>query len=102
MTANSRTDQNQVEIMGVYRSLGCSVVDCHNVRGGFPDLVIGFKTGFGGVTELVEIKYESGGKTPAQKTFEATWRGSKTVTVRTVEDAIDHFQSVQKKYGIRR
>jgi hypothetical protein len=92
--SQGRPDKNHAAIVEVYEALYCSVVDTHELGGGFPDLVVGI----GGVTCLVEIKYEDGELLPSQKTFTASWRGSKVKVVRTEEDVIEHVRSVRMRF----
>jgi hypothetical protein len=84
----SRKDANHNEIARTFIDLGCTVFDCHSLRGGIGDLIIGVA----GVTTLVEVK--NGAKshsrrklTPAEQNIHTTWRGRIDI-VESVEDAI--------------
>jgi hypothetical protein len=91
--AQGRPDRNHAEVKGWYEKLYCSVVDTHEVGGGFGDLVVGIA----GHTDIVEVKTESGHLEPAQVTFHRDWRGSKVVIVRTQADVINHVQNVRER-----
>ena len=80
----ARTDDNQVEIVRVFRTMGCSVTDLSRVGKGCPDLLVGHW----GVTIPVELKTAKGEMTGDQKKWADAWRGS-FVVVRSGEDAID-------------
>lgn len=94
--AKGAPDANHAQVALWYEQLFCSVVDTHEVGGGFGDLVVGVA----GITELVEVKTEDGELLPSQKTFHRDWRGSKVVIVRTREDVINHAQSMRRR-GIK-
>jgi hypothetical protein len=84
----SKVDDNQKEIVAVFRQLGCSVVVTSMMGAGFPDLVVARA----GRTICVEVK--DGAKapskrklTPDQQEFHAAWRGVIEI-VETIDDAI--------------
>ena len=74
-------------VVAALRASGCTVEPIQGARAGVPDLLVGW----GGVTDLVEVK--SGNKaahalTEAQEAWHRTWRGRPVVVVRSVEDAL--------------
>lgn len=81
----ANVDRNQAEIVDRLRQLGCSVIPLHQVGGGCPDLLIGFKAkGIGPCTVLMEVK--DGEKPPSarvltkdQRKFFARFRGAACV-----------------------
>ena len=95
-----RTDANQSLIVSTYRDLFCSVTCTHELGDGFPDLVVGIPTSWGGSNELVEVK--DGEKppskrklTPDEQDFHDEWRGKKPVIIESVNDVIAHVRAVQ-------
>ena len=88
-----RPDANHAEIVKYYEDLYCSVHDAHKLGFGFPDLVIGCS----GLTELAEVKTEDGDLLPSQVTFRKSWRGSKIVIARNLQDVVDHVQRMRAK-----
>lgn len=52
MRLKARVDGNQVEIVTLFRSMGCSVQHLHVVGKGCPDILVGHK----GLNLLIEIK----------------------------------------------
>lgn len=91
--AFSRKDANHDTLAAVYLQYGCSCVDSSAMGGGFPDALVGCA----GVTDLVEFKSEGGTVTPAQVTFDATWRGSPVWLIRSANDVDLHVQSMRKR-----
>lgn len=84
----ARADRNQPEIVAALRAIGASVVCCHTVGQGMPDLVVAL----GKRTVLLEIKdpNQMPSKrrlTPDQEKFHAAWCGEIYV-VETIEQAI--------------
>lgn len=84
----ARTDDNQTEIVEALRSIGASVTPTHQLGGGFPDIVVGYK----GVNYLFEIK--DGSKPPSARKLTAderkwfeSWCGSAHV-VESVTEAL--------------
>lgn len=72
----ARTDANHAAVRDALRAIGASVADTSAVGGGFPDLVVGFRSR----NFFFEVK--DGAKSPsrrgltkAQKAFAASWRG---------------------------
>jgi Holliday junction resolvase len=84
----AKTDDNQQEIVDVFRRIGCSVAITSGLGDGFPDLVVARR----GKNLLVECK--DGSKppskrklTPDQIEFHATWRGI-IVIVESIDGAL--------------
>jgi len=88
-----RPDANHGEIRKYYEDLYCSVVDSHELGGGFGDLIIGCS----GLTEITEVKTADGEILPSQQTFRKSWRGSKIVIARNLQDVVDHVQRMRAK-----
>jgi Holliday junction resolvase len=85
----ARVDGNQKEIVQALRDIGASVVTCHAVGQGFPDICVGWQ----GATYLLEIKDPSKpirdqALTPSQVKFHESWRGHVAV-VKTVREALE-------------
>jgi hypothetical protein len=92
--AQGKPDENQAMIVSTYEALYCSVVDTHELGGGFPDLVVGIA----GITCLVEVKNADGTLKRSQETFKLDWRGSKPEVVRTEADVIAHVRRVRMRF----
>jgi hypothetical protein len=82
----ARKDDNQTIIVSAFRQFGASVFETHQIGGGFPDIVVGFR----GKNYLIEIK--DGEKcesrrplTPAEIEFHATWHGRVEI-IKSVEE----------------
>lgn len=84
MRLRSRVDNNQKEIVGAFRKLGCSVQHLHRVGEGVPDLLVGFRGG----NYLVEVKSTKGKITDEQLRWFANW-STKVYIIRTIDDAVD-------------
>lgn len=85
-------DANHNDIAGHYKKLGCSVEEL--ARLGYKiDLLVGLV----GVTDLVEVKTEDGTPTKTQSEFNKTWRGRPVVTVRTLDDVVEHVNRVRRE-----
>lgn len=89
MRIRGKRDANHSHIVGVFRDMGCSVLDLASVGQGCPDLLIAR----GGKMRLCEIK--DGDKFPSQQKlteqqarFHAHWNASIAI-VHSVEDAIE-------------
>lgn len=91
--AFSRKDANHDALAAVYVELGCSCEDTSTLGEGFPDAVVGCA----GVTDLVEFKSDGGAIKPAQVTFDARWRGSKVLIIRSRDEVIYHVQSMRHR-----
>lgn len=86
-------DANQAEIIEIYESLGCSVVDAHAIGFGFPDLVVGMA----GETHLVEVKMPNGRMEKSQERFMRDWRGSGVLIVKSADMASEHVKAVRAR-----
>jgi hypothetical protein len=91
--AQGRPDANQAEIVGVYESLFCGVIDTHKLGFGFPDILLHY-SGWCGPRE---IKTEDGELNAAQRTFARDWKGPKIKIIRTMQQAIDDVQEVRRR-----
>lgn len=86
MKRNARVDDNQKQIVEVFRKSGFTVLHLHAVGQGCPDLLVAKH----GKNVLVEVK--DGKKppskqklTPAQQSFHQAWRGQ-IMIVRSISD----------------
>ena len=61
-----------MEIVQIFREMGCSVLSLAAMGKGVPDLLIGLQ----GVTWLVEVKTPKGKLTSDQSAFKEVWQGS--------------------------
>lgn len=91
MRRAAKSDLNQPEVVRALRLAGASVTHTHNVAGGFPDIVAGFR----GETYLIEIKQPGGALTPSQQVWHDEWRGSAYV-VESAEDALRVIGAVKE------
>ena len=85
----SKVDRNQSEIVGMLRTVGCTVQLLHKVGGGCPDLLVGYH----GQNFMLEVKDgelpPSGRKlTLPQDVWHSGWRGHVAV-VKDVREALD-------------
>lgn len=97
MRFRRRADSNQAAVVAALRGIGATVVSLHEVGGGVPDLLVGYR----GFTILVEVKGSKsassaktgGGKktTPRQMAWHQAWRGSTVVVVHSVDEAVAFF-----------
>jgi len=92
MRQRAHRDRNQSEIVQALERIGCSVHDMAAVGGGFPDLVVSFRTDLGGTTVLMEIKHPSpsrprGKDMETQQAFREHWR-DKVHQVISVDEAV--------------
>ena len=87
MKRAAKVDANQREIIAALRKIGCSVQLLHQVGGGCPDVMVGFR----GVTTLLEIKNPAGLNkvSESQITWQNEWRGGPVWVVRSAGEAID-------------
>ncbi len=81
----NRRDANQPEIVGVFESLDCSVLDVSVAPCGF-DLIVGYKT------QAIAVEVKDGSKPPSarkltQNEFSAhlNWRGPKAIITTNAE-----------------
>lgn len=93
----ARIDDNQREIVELFRKLGFSVVMLHQVGNGCPDIMLGKH----GVNTLVELK--DGNKSPSkrkltdgQKEFHESWQGEVFI-VKSKAEAILLAQELDRR-----
>lgn len=91
-----RSDDNQAELVKLYRQLGCSVLVLSRTES--VDALVGLLD----VNDLVEIK--DGSKPPserklsdAEKEFQGSWKGRGVVNVKSAEEVIAHVESIRGK-----
>jgi len=84
MSFPKKVDNNQLEIVKVFKSLGATVLNLSGVGKGCPDLLIGYK----GISVLVEIKSKTGKFTEPQLKFMEQWRGGAVNRIDSVDGAI--------------
>ncbi len=97
MRRAARVDENQKQIVAVFRAAKVTVADTSKVHGGYPDLTIGYL----GYNILVEIK--DGNKppsarklTPKQIEFRDGWDGEYRI-VTSVEEALALIRELQER-----
>ena len=78
-----KPDANQADIVEALRKVGAKVYDASRVGGGFPDIIVGYKS----CLYALELKTSSGKLTADQKKFHTEWTGYISV-VRTVKEAL--------------
>lgn len=76
-----RRDTNHAEVIAAFKALGWSVIDCSQLGGSVPDLMVAR----GGRTVAVEVKTAKGKVQPGQTAWLASWP-SETAIVRDVTD----------------
>lgn len=91
-----RTDENQKEIVSIFRSLGASVQVLSDLGKGCPDIVIGIF----GKNYLVEIK--NGKKPPsgqrlteAEQVFFDSWKGQVCI-IKSLDEAVNFINNITK------
>jgi len=84
MSFPKKVDNNQLEIVKVFKSLGATVLNLSGVGKGCPDLLIGYK----GISVLVEIKSKTGKFTEPQLKFMEQWRGGAVNRIDSIDGAI--------------
>lgn len=85
MRTRARQDRNQVELVRALERLGCSVEPIRSLRGGVPDLLVGFQ----GRNYLIEIKVPKEGRlSESQKMWRDNWRGGKPFVLKTTDDVV--------------
>ena len=96
MRRNARKDTNQDEIVEAMRAIGATVQTLHQLGGGVPDLLIGWR----GVNYLWEVK--DGNKppskrrlTPDEAEWHNGWRGQVDI-IESKEQAIAFLQEAGK------
>jgi hypothetical protein len=91
-----RVDDNQPSVVMALRAIGCLVYTMHEVGGGFPDLLVGYR----GFWLPVEIK--DGSKPPSARNLtprQVTWHekasihGLPVLIVLSAKDAIDQVRA---------
>ncbi len=99
MRRAARVDDNQKQIVAVFKAASVSVAVTSNQHSGYPDLTIGYL----GYNILVEIK--DGNKppsarklTPKQREFRANWQGEYRI-VTSESDALALIKELQKRKG---
>jgi hypothetical protein len=81
----ARQDRNQDEIVRAFERLGASVQPIRAIKGGVPDLLVGFR----GRNYLVEIKVPKEGRlSESQKEWREAWRGQMPFIIKTIADVI--------------
>lgn len=70
----ARRDDNEIEVVSVLRTAGCSVSYIYS-DDGVPDLLVGRAQ----LNFVLEVKRGNGKLTPKQKTWFAAWNGQKEV-----------------------
>lgn len=84
MSFPKKVDNNQLEIVKVFKSLGATVLNLSGVGKGCPDLLIGYKN----ISVLVEIKSKTGKFTEPQLKFMEQWQGGAVNRIDSVDGAI--------------
>ena len=79
-----RVDNNQLEIIKAFQSMGATVLNLSTVGKGCPDLLIGYKN----ISVLVEIKSKTGKFTEPQLKFMEQWKGGAVNRIDSVDGAI--------------
>lgn len=89
MRYSARLDNNHREIVNALIDFGVSVLECHTIGRGFPDLIIGYC----GITTLMEIKnpktqYGRAGLNKNQRKWQENWKGGPIAVVYDIDGAI--------------
>ena len=79
-----RVDNNQLEIIKAFQSMGATVLNLSAVGKGCPDLLIGYKN----ISVLVEVKSKTGKFTEPQLKFIKQWQGGAVNRIDSVDGAI--------------
>ena len=85
MSFPKKVDNNQLEIVKAFRSMGATVLNLSGVGKGCPDLLIGYKNK---PSVLVEIKSKTGKFTEPQLKFMEQWQGGPVNRIDSVDGAI--------------
>ena len=87
MRRAAKVDSNQREIIKALKDIGASVQLLHQVGGGCPDVMVGYR----GVTTLLEVKNPAGLNkvSESQKSWQNEWCGGPVWVVRSAGEAID-------------
>ena len=78
---DSRIDMNQADIVLSLRSAGAMVEHLHNVGGGCPDLLVGFR----GHNFLLEVKTGGGKLSNVQTGWHKEWKGQVAVVFNPID-----------------
>jgi Holliday junction resolvase len=84
MSFPKKVDNNQLDIVKTFRSMGATVLNLSAVGKGCPDLLIGYK----GISVLVEIKSKTGKFTEPQLKFMEQWQGGAVNRIDSIDGAI--------------
>jgi hypothetical protein len=84
MSFPKKVDNNQLEIVKAFRSMGATVLNLSAVGKGCPDLLIGYKN----ISVLVEVKSKTGKFTEPQLKFMEQWQGGAVNRIDSVNGAI--------------
>ena len=84
MSFPKKVDNNQLDIVKAFRSLGATVLNLSAVGKGCPDLLIGYKN----ISVLVEVKSKTGKFTEPQLKFMEQWQGGAVNRIDSVDGAI--------------
>jgi Holliday junction resolvase len=84
MSFPKKVDNNQLEIVKAFRSMGATVLNLSTVGKGCPDLLIGYKN----ISVLVEVKSKTGKFTEPQLKFMEQWKGGAVNRIDSVDGAI--------------
>ena len=84
MSFPKKVDNNQLDIVKAFRSMGATVLNLSTVGKGCPDLLIGYK----GISVLVEVKSKTGKFTEPQLKFMEQWQGGAVNRIDSVDGAI--------------
>ncbi|CAB4166587.1 hypothetical protein UFOVP1019_47 [uncultured Caudovirales phage] len=84
MSFPKKVDNNQLDIVKAFRSMGATVLNLSAVGKGCPDLLIGYKN----ISVLVEVKSKTGKFTEPQLKFMEQWQGGAVNRIDSVDGAI--------------
>ena len=84
MSFPKKVDNNQLDIVKAFRSMGATVLNLSAVGKGCPDLLIGYKN----ISVLVEVKSKTGKFTEPQLKFMEQWKGGAVNRIDSVDGAI--------------
>ena len=98
MNYPARTDQNQKNIVAMFRTLNCSVEQLHAVGSGVPDLLVGIPTSAGKYNLLVEVKMGKARLNKRQQLWHDMWKGQVTIC-RNPRDVIKLVKAYRKEHS---
>lgn len=84
MSFPKKVDNNQLDIVKTFKSMGATVLNLSAVGKGCPDLLIGYKN----ISVLVEVKSKIGKFTEPQLKFMEQWQGGAVNRIDSVDGAI--------------